>query len=638
MKKGYYISAFVSLGELQNIMDIKLRHDQTIALWYFDGNNDVKLVRYWELERITGYKQHTKAFFNKEAFFSFLEEILKEEKIFKEDIQAIWGTRGIETDTKYRDFFQSTDIAYHSIAHLMTSIYYDNKNPFDDTIISLNLDAGPDSQFEKDAYNKNYYAGCVIKEGDINIFPIESPARLWSYSFKKFGLREGTLMALATAVNTSFPFDLSKFDNFKFYDESTRKTAKHIVDEISEYVYSLPLPNDIDTRFSEQDHRISAIMKLIVDLSQRIVCRNIDYILNKFGLISDNTILAMAGGFALNCPTNSYILDRYKFKSYQIPPCTSDTGIAAGVGISGFFANLYPKHFNIEFNTAYYGREALYDENILKRYSKYILSEKEVSLDEVANDIIENSVIVWVNKSSEIGPRALGNRSLIADPRTMISKNKLNDIKKRQWWRPVAPIIMHEHGPSFFKNYKYSPNMLLNFEAHDDVLDKVPAIMHFDKTSRAQSVSEISNPILHRLLNEFFKKTSVPILCNTSLNDAGEPIIDSLEEAILFALHKGIKSVYYNGNIQIKLKTDTDEFGKSFLLRDTTHFSTPKNILKEDIIKLENPNGLSIQELTYFYDNPKLFSEYNIKSVKDAEFIKKETHKYLQDKPDALQR
>lgn len=638
MRAGYYISAFVCCNELQNILDIKLRHDQTIALWYFDGVNNVKLVRYWELERISGYKQHAKAFYNKEAFYALLEMLLEEEMLSLEDVVEIWGTKELESTTYYRDAFIDTGIAYHSIAHLMSAMYYGNKRPLKTDMLLLSLDAGPDSQFEEDAYDKNFYAGGVIKGGKLYIFPIESPARLWSYSFKKFKLREGTLMALATATDTKIEFDISKFDDVSFFDDSTRIKARKIVDEISEFVFNSPLPSNADKRFSEEEHKISAIMKNIVNISQRIIDRNIECIVRKYGLNTEKTTISIAGGFALNCPTNSYLLQKYKFADYQIPPCTSDTGIAAGVGISAFYVGLQDREINIDFSSAYYGSSVKMDKEVLDKYWAYVNAVDTVDAAVIVEDIIKESVVVWVNGNAEIGPRALGNRSLIGDPRTIKTKELLNSIKKRQWWRPVAPIVLDEKAQNWFEEYIYSPNMLLNLVLRPVQRDKVPAILHFDNTARIQSVSKNSNPELHCLLSEFDKKTGVPMLCNTSLNDAGEPIINNLEQAIEFALHKGLKYIYVEGSYRITLKTDTDLNGKSFCYRDELAFAPAENTDVATVIKEQNPYNLSLKELTYFIDNPNLFAKYDIKKQEDALFIKKATAEYLENNPDALQR
>ena len=190
MKSGFYISAFICIDELQNLLDIKLRHDQSIALWEY-RDKKLKLIRYWELERISGIKQHPKALFNSKYFMKLLSFLLKDEGLELTDIISIWGIKNLEEDQNYRMQF-GKEFAFHSIAHLLTAIFFNNSNPFSDCILAMALDSGPDSQFEEDAYERKYYSACVIENGNINFFSVESPARLWSYCSKKFDLREGT--------------------------------------------------------------------------------------------------------------------------------------------------------------------------------------------------------------------------------------------------------------------------------------------------------------------------------------------------------------------------------------------------------------------------------------------------------------
>lgn len=639
MEIGHYLSTFLCIDELQNMLDIKLRHDQTIALWHFDGT-DVKLLRYWELERLSGIKQHPKALYNKEAFEYLLSYLLSQENISIKDIKGIWGTKGIETDSSYMNFFASTGIAFHSIAHLMTSIFYENSSPFKDTILSLNLDAGPDSQFEADAYDKKYYAGCVINNGSIDIFPVESPARLWAYAYKKFGLREGTLMALASATKAEIEYEASCFDNLTFYDIGARQNSRTVIDTLSEYVFSLKSTEikGFDNQFSENDNKISAIMKIVNRISERIITRNIEGLINKYNLTPEKTILALAGGFALNCPTNSFLLEKYKFRDYQIPPCTSDTGIAAGVGIAAFYVALQGKDYKIHFDSAYYGQIVSLDDDTIDKYKEKICAIESVTPSDIAKDIIEKHLIIWVNGPAEIGPRALGNRSLLADPRTLDAKDKLNLIKKRQWWRPVAPIVMDDHGKEYFFKYRFSPNMLLNFVIKDNKKAQIPAVAHFDDTARVQSVSAENNPKLYEVMEAFYKLTGVPVLCNTSLNDAGEPIINTIGEAIEFALHKGIDAVYCNAGTRILLKNDTLKGEQSFSSRNKQFFYCPPHVNEDAVVAQKNPLGLNVKELTYYMDNPNIFGMLDLTNKTDVAFICKKTKEYLDKNPTALQR
>lgn len=153
MEEGFYLSAFVCINEAQNILDIKLRHNQTIALWEYRAKR-LKLVRYWELERISGIKEHPKALFNKEAFNNLVSFLLKEENLTIHDIISIWGTKELETDCNYRTQFESR-FAFHSIAHLLTSICFDNQNPFDDCILAMHWMLALISCLKK-MHTKNY--------------------------------------------------------------------------------------------------------------------------------------------------------------------------------------------------------------------------------------------------------------------------------------------------------------------------------------------------------------------------------------------------------------------------------------------------------------------------------------------------
>ena len=635
MKEGNYISAFVCIDELQNIMDIKIRHDQTIALWKYK-NNEIELIRYWELERISGIKMHPKAFYNKEAFFLLLEDLLKEEGLTLSDIEAIWGTPEIETDISYREWVDDK-FAFHSFAHLLTAVCFENKTPLDSTILAMALDAGPDSKFEPDAYEKLYYSACVIKDGTVEYFSVESPARLWSYSFKKFGLREGTLMALANATNVSCDVDddtWNRWLSYEFVDESTRDYAQTIVNEIANYV-DLYLENnsvEFDDRFSSEDNKLSIIMKIVSELSLRIVYRNIDKAIANYNIIPEETIIALAGGFALNCPTNSAILDKYKFKSFQIPPCATDTGIAMGIGLGGFYKQIFEERVKVNLSSAYYG-EGCGDYTVLKeKYPDDIVSIKEVAMSKFAELLNSGEILIWLNGKAEIGPRALGNRSLIGDSRSVSVKDKLNVIKKRQWWRPVAPIIMDEHGKNYFKNYRSTYNMLLNLFTKEEMVDKIPAVVHHDNSARVQSVSFKSNPALYELLSEFNKLTGVPVLCNTSLNDAGEPIINHIDEAIKFAKNKGLKYVCVEGRYLIEMNNEKHTLGKDeakFDLRSIEYFSVPSHVNIDEIMREKNPHELDLECLTYYFDNPNIFENMSLSSYEDSLKIREKTNAYV---------
>ena len=143
------------------------------------------------------------------------------------------------------------------------------------------------------------------------------------------------------------------------------------------------------------------------------------------------------------------------------------------------------------------------------------------------------------NGRAEYGPRALGNRSLLADPRGLDVKNKVNMIKKRQEFRPFAPAILEEEAHEYFEMpVRTSPYM--QFVGKCKYPDDFPAIVHKDGTSRVQTVSQKQHPGLYMLLREFYKQTGCPMILNTSLNIKGQPIVNDVEDAALFAKQYGV--------------------------------------------------------------------------------------------------
>ena len=160
---------------------------------------------------------------------------------------------------------------------------------------------------------------------------------------------------------------------------------------------------------------------------------------------------------------------------------------------------------------------------------------------DTAKLLADQKVIGWFQGRSEFGPRALGNRSLIADPRKPEMKDILNSrVKHRQAFRPFAPIVLAERMKEIFEGDEDSPFMLIAKPVRPEWRDKIPAIVHVDGTARVQTVREATNPMLYRLLKEFEALTGVPVLINTSFNIKGEPIVETPQDAVNCFLTTGI--------------------------------------------------------------------------------------------------
>jgi len=226
--------------------------------------------------------------------------------------------------------------------------------------------------------------------------------------------------------------------------------------------------------------------------------------------------LVYMGGCALNCVANGKILPKF-YKNTWIMPNPGDAGSSLGAA-----ASVYGKH--IEWNGPFLGTSIK---------GKYPV-KKALKL------LLKGDIIGIANGHAEFGPRALGNRSLLADPRGVEIKDKVNEIKRRQKFRPFAPAIMEEYASEIFDlPVKRVPYM--QYTAVCKYPEKYPAICHVDNTSRVQTVSKKDNPGFYSLLKAFYEKTGCPMLLNTSLNIKGQPIVNNEQHAKEFENHYNIK-------------------------------------------------------------------------------------------------
>jgi carbamoyltransferase len=163
---------------------------------------------------------------------------------------------------------------------------------------------------------------------------------------------------------------------------------------------------------------------------------------------------------------------------------------------------------------------------------------------EAARLLSEGKLIGWMQGRAEFGPRALGNRSILADPRRKDMKEKINgSVKFREEFRPFAPSILDEFGDQYFENYEFTPYMERTLRFRPEMRDRVPAVVHVDGTGRLQTVRKDWNKRFHDLLTEFNKLTGVPVLLNTSFNVMGKPIVHSVEDAVSVFLTTGLDAL-----------------------------------------------------------------------------------------------
>ena len=172
------------------------------------------------------------------------------------------------------------------------------------------------------------------------------------------------------------------------------------------------------------------------------------------------------------------------------------------------------------------------------------------NINDALNILLEQKPLVIFQNNSEWGPRALGNRSILFDPRNKDAKNIVNNFKKREWWRPLAGTILLEHVHDWFDlgSLKESPYMSFAVDAKQKAIEKIPSVVHVDNTCRIQTITKEQNFNFYNLINEFYKKTNVPVLLNTSFNLAGLPIVEELKIAKMVCSITEFKYLYLPNN------------------------------------------------------------------------------------------
>jgi len=250
--------------------------------------------------------------------------------------------------------------------------------------------------------------------------------------------------------------------------------------------------------------------------------------------------LCLAGGVALNCLANSRILKETQFKELFIQPGSSDAGGAVGVAAYIYYTLLNNQR-NYVWKNAYLGPEYSADQ-IRDFLHQGKIPHREYDRQELlkvtARLLAEQNIIGWFQGRMEFGPRSLGNRSILADPRKAENKDKVNQkVKYRESFRPFAPSVIWEKSKDYFEIDRESPFMLLTFKVKSK---EIPAVTHVDGTSRLQTVKREENELFYDLLSEFYSLTGCPALLNTSFNLRGEPIVCNPEEAYLSFMRSGM--------------------------------------------------------------------------------------------------
>lgn len=243
--------------------------------------------------------------------------------------------------------------------------------------------------------------------------------------------------------------------------------------------------------------------------------------------------LCMAGGVALNCVANARIRDAKAFDNIWVQPASGDDGTALGAALWVDARQRKSNEREFVMHHAYWGPE--YSDNEIEKFMKWCkipYRRMENVAEEAAEALAQDKIIGWYQNRMEFGPRALGSRSILASPINPEMQARLNEVKDREDFRPVAPVVLEEEAENWFEGANYSPFMLFVYDVKADKADRIPAVRHTDGTSRIQTVNEQQNKKYYDLLKAFHRKTGVPVLINTSFNTLGKPIVCTPRDAI----------------------------------------------------------------------------------------------------------
>ncbi|MGJ0483936.1 MAG: carbamoyltransferase family protein [Methylomicrobium sp.] len=263
---------------------------------------------------------------------------------------------------------------------------------------------------------------------------------------------------------------------------------------------------------------------------------------------TDNLVLA--GGCALNSSNNGRITQETPFRQVYIPPAPADDGCALGAAWLAHHAanpsSPRPKTIQTPYTGSLIAEEAI---NRLLRFNRALTIEHlpDTICEATAGRLAAGQLVGWLQGRAEFGPRALGNRSILADPRVAETQDLINEkIKFRETFRPFAPSILHEFGTDYFEQYQESPYMDKTLKIRKAMRPLIAAVCHVDGTGRLQTVKEEWNTRFYRLIDCFRQQTGIPVLLNTSFNVMGKPLAHSLEDAIALFLTTGLDVLVVN--------------------------------------------------------------------------------------------
>jgi carbamoyltransferase len=535
------------------ILGLNITHDASICLL-----KDNEIVLHLKEERLTHIKHDTELSYSIDLIKNYTNSIdyciysyLNNNNLYFGPYKKILEKNKV----KVKEWIDHS--RYHHNLHAYCSIL---NSGFDDGVCLVVDSAGSDKLYGKENesiydFNSKVDINCIYKTvvGYNNeLVPENSPEYVqkekrigcgMAYSaiayFMGWPHGEGKVMGMSSYGKFDHeikPMILNKGANESLFKLSNFNHIKDVCSMFLKYPYISSF-KDINENFSKLSNLSYKLQQNYENYITDLVRKSVE--------LTNKTNVVLTGGCFLNCVANYKLLKKLpKNINIYIDPLCADDGITVGSSKYTYINqciknNIEPKSLNLE--TLYLGQPIQYNYELESNESERFIEPKEVA------ELISNGNIVAIYQGrSESGPRALGNRSILFDPRVENGKEIVNRVKQREWWRPFAGTVLWENCTEWFDmdRLEESPFMMYAVDVWENKRKLIPSITHVDGTCRIQTLKKKQNPNYYTLVEEFHKLTGVPILFNTSFNLAGDTIVETLDDAFNTLRNSEIEYMY----------------------------------------------------------------------------------------------
>ena len=507
---------------------------------------DGKIRIMLEEERITRNK-HALGF--RSHFFRSKAYVMDNMKLHENDIDMFIGNDLIMSHLIKLHFPERTRLIRHHMSHIAGTYY---SSGFSESAL-LCID-GSGSVLSDDAEEVITYG--YAQNNDIRIMHQVTQDYKKNIYSSLGGLYEAfTVLCGFRVFEDGKTMGLSAYGKDTYYHELSKYVSIDSIGNLSMFQSPGQLKEYAnELKKGKNEEQIFRIHADLAYAGQRILEESVFEIMRILYEKTKCSRLCYSGGVALNSVHNGKILKNTPFKEVYILPACNDAGTSIGAALYGYY-NLAgnPYHGGKRLRSAYFGKS--YDDSYIEKALKvqngkiqWRKLERSELLKDAVKNLSEQKIVGWFQGRSEIGPRALGNRSILTDARDKNMKDKLNKrVKFREGFRPFAPVVPLEKAKDYFvMEHDESEFMLFVSQVREDRCDEIPSVIHIDQTARVQTLTANENDLIYQLVMEFGNETGTYVLINTSFNVQGQPIVEKPEEAIDCFLSTQIDVLYMN--------------------------------------------------------------------------------------------